>query len=193
MDDRPSKQVIARNVHVGQYPHIISCKFACHFVEIWRVACAAHDVPGTRVVRNSLGPRSGSFRKTGVETRRLRVGISWTNLEPFRLPSQLKAYIRPHWVMNVTNAQCSGMMSTRRIFTRAANLLSRSYGQAGLKVSCGNGCVSQMPRSQALPMTQSRGKAPLSLTRTWASAADSVAIDEQTGVLRFCSIFGGLP
>ncbi|CAL5219459.1 g1294 [Coccomyxa viridis] len=29
-------------------------------------------------------------------------------------------------------------------------------------------------------MTQSRNKAPLSLTRTWASAADSVAVDEQT-------------
>ena len=84
--------------------------------------------------------------------------------------------------MNVTSAQCSGMMSTRRIVTRAAKLLSRSYGQNGVKVSFGNTCTSQMPRNQVLPVTQSRGKAPLSLTRTWASAAESVALDEQTGV-----------
>lgn len=90
--------------------------------------------------------------------------------------------IREPRVMSVSSAQCSGMMSTRRILTRAAKLLNRSYGLCAPTVSCGNVCRSQLPRTQALPMTQSRSKAPLSLTRTWASAADSVALDEQTGV-----------
>ncbi|CAK0741840.1 hypothetical protein CVIRNUC_001354 [Coccomyxa viridis] len=70
-------------------------------------------------------------------------------------------------------------MGTRRILTRAVKLLNRSFGQHAASTSCGSVCRSQIHRFQALPTSQSRCRNPLSLTRTWASAADSVVVDEQ--------------
>ena len=120
--------------------------------------------------------------KTGRGTRRLHPPFFVTVPEPILDPLIVRrALHQDYWVMNVTSAQCSGMMSTRRIVTRAAKLLSRSYGQPAVTVSCGSACVSQIPRSQVLPLTQSRSKTPLSLTRTWASLADTMAVDDQTG------------
>ncbi len=120
--------------------------------------------------------------KTGTGTRRLHPPFLVTIPEPvLHLLTVRRAVHQDYWVMNVTSAQCSGMMSTRRIVTRAAKLLSRSYGQTAVTVSCGSACVSQIPRSQVLPLTQCRSKTPLSLTRTWASLADTAAVDEQTG------------